>query len=117
MGKVLFSHLCMSITIGVPFENSSDLNMGRRPELKSDEFLVVTAMVIEKIVLLCLKPLKRPVHLLGFGVLLGSHTGKIEVIRWENRAFSLVEFSLPISYLQKFSKNIIVGPSATRSKF
>ena len=40
------------------FENSSDLDMGRRPELKSDEFFVCNPIVIEIIVRRCgLKPL------------------------------------------------------------
>ena len=40
-------------------ENSSDLDLGRRPELESDEFSVPPIVVIEKISLLCLKPLNR----------------------------------------------------------
>ena len=40
-------------------ENSSDLDLGRRPELESDEFSVPFIVVIEKISLLCLKPLNR----------------------------------------------------------
>ena len=37
----------ISITIGVLFENSLDLDTGRRPELKSDEFSKSTPIVIE----------------------------------------------------------------------
>jgi hypothetical protein len=37
MEKVYFSHLGISRTIGMPFDFSSDLDMGRRPELKSNE--------------------------------------------------------------------------------
>ena len=40
-------------------ESSSDLDLGRRPELESDEFSVPPIVVIEKISLLCLKPLNR----------------------------------------------------------
>ena len=36
------------ITIGIPFENSTDLSSGRRPELKSVEFSDVNPLVIEK---------------------------------------------------------------------
>ena len=37
----------ISITSLVLFKNSSDLDSGRRPELKSDEFLKSTKLVIE----------------------------------------------------------------------
>ena len=46
-GKVPFSHLCISITSLVISKNSSDLDMGPGPELKSDEFLEITKLVIE----------------------------------------------------------------------
>ena len=35
----------ISITIAVTTKNSSDLSSGRHPKSKSDEFLVVTAVV------------------------------------------------------------------------
>ena len=47
MGKVPFSHLCISMTSLVNFENSSDLDMGPGPELKSDEFSKSITMVLE----------------------------------------------------------------------
>ena len=47
MEKVKISHLNISITIWVRSENSSDLDTGRRPELKSDEFSDLTHIVIE----------------------------------------------------------------------
>ena len=40
MGKVTFSHLCILVTRMVHKKISSDLDMGRRPKLKSDEFFV-----------------------------------------------------------------------------
>ena len=45
MESVLFSHLDISVTRRVTSENSSDLDMGRRPKLKSDEFSDVTLLV------------------------------------------------------------------------
>ena len=39
-------------------ENSSDFAMGRRPELKSEEFALWIILVIETFTILCLKPLK-----------------------------------------------------------
>ena len=42
----------ISITIGFQTKNSSDLDVGRRPELKSDEFFVWNPIVIEIISLL-----------------------------------------------------------------
>ena len=47
MRKVPFSHLCISTTSLVNFENSSDLDMGPGPELKSDEFSKFTKLVVE----------------------------------------------------------------------
>ena len=47
MRKVPFSHLCISTTSLVNFENSSDLDMGPGPELKSVEVLEITKLVIE----------------------------------------------------------------------
>ena len=38
MEKLFFSHLNISLTIGVEPENSSDSDVGRRPELQSEEF-------------------------------------------------------------------------------
>ena len=35
------------LTIGVKPKNSSDLDVGRRPELKTDEFFCFTPMVYE----------------------------------------------------------------------
>ena len=49
LGKRSWGALHFSTTIAVTTKNSTDLDMGRRPELKSVEFLVVTAMVDEKI--------------------------------------------------------------------
>ena len=40
-------------------ENSSDFAMGRRPELKSEEFSLYPILVIEIFTILCLKPLKK----------------------------------------------------------
>ena len=37
----------VSTTRGVVTENSSDLDLGRRPELESDEFSVTTPLVVE----------------------------------------------------------------------
>ena len=45
--KLVFSHLCNSITMTVHSKNSSDLDLGRRPELKSVEFSGVTRLVHE----------------------------------------------------------------------
>ena len=47
MRKLKNAHVNISITIEVDPENSSDLDRGRRPELKSDEFLGSTSIVIE----------------------------------------------------------------------
>ena len=47
MRKVPFSHLCISMTSLVNFENSSDLDMGPGPELKYDEFSKFTKLVVE----------------------------------------------------------------------
>ena len=47
MGKVVFSHLRISSTVVILFENSSDLDTGRRPDLKSDEFSKSITMVTE----------------------------------------------------------------------
>eukprot|EP00966_Prymnesium_polylepis_P232898 5386490-Prymnesium_polylepis.1 len=38
---VFLSHLCNSLTLDVTNENSSDLDVGRRPKLKSEEFSFV----------------------------------------------------------------------------
>ena len=40
-------------------DNSSDFAMGRRPELKSEEFSLYPILVIEIFTILCLKPLKK----------------------------------------------------------
>ena len=40
-------------------KNSTDLDVGRRPKLKSDEFLLPIIVVIELTSLLCLKPPKK----------------------------------------------------------
>ena len=40
-------------------ENSTDFAMGRRPKLKSEEFLISTFKGVEIIAILCLKPLKK----------------------------------------------------------
>ena len=44
---------------------STDLDVGRRPELKSDEFCGVTTLVNQLMSLLCLKPPKQVVQLLA----------------------------------------------------
>ena len=46
-------------------ENSSVLDLGRRPELKSDEFSEFTILVVEIKSIVFLKPLKRVVHISG----------------------------------------------------
>ena len=63
--KSTLAHLCNSGTRRVSSEKSTDLNMGRRPELKSDEFFGETLLVIEVISLLLLKPLKQVMQLLA----------------------------------------------------
>ena len=55
----VFSHLFCSTTITFASQNSSDLDVGRRPKLKSDEFLLPIIVVIELTSLLCLKPPKK----------------------------------------------------------
>ena len=47
MGKVVISHLRISSTVVILFENSSDLDTGRRPDLKSDEFSKSITIFIE----------------------------------------------------------------------
>ena len=47
MGKVVFSHLRISSTVVILFENSSNLDTGRRPDLKSDEFSKSITIVIQ----------------------------------------------------------------------
>ena len=59
------SHLIISITRNVLPENSSDLDRGRRPEPKSDEFSGSTFLVIEIIGLLGVKQPKKVLRLLG----------------------------------------------------
>ena len=46
-------------------KNSTDLDVGRRPKLKSDEFLLPIIVVIELTSLLCLKPPKKVLQLLA----------------------------------------------------
>ena len=48
-GNCVTSHLIISTSRGVRSENSSDLDMGRRPVSKSDEFSDLTPLVIEKL--------------------------------------------------------------------
>ena len=43
----------------VLMKNSTDFAMGRRPKLKSEEFLISTFKGVEIIAILCLKPLKK----------------------------------------------------------
>ena len=50
--KVRFSHLRISTTTRSVSESSSDLDMGRRPELNSDEFSKTLPVVIEIISIL-----------------------------------------------------------------
>ena len=52
MGKALCSHLRISLMAMRITENSSDLDMGRRPKLKSDEFSEVPPIVVEIISIL-----------------------------------------------------------------
>ena len=59
----VFSHLCCSTTITFASQNSSDLDVGRRPELKSGEFCEANVTVVQIISQLCLKPLKQVVQL------------------------------------------------------
>ena len=49
----------ISISKMIHKENSSDFAMGRRPELKSEEFALWFILVIEIFKILCLKPLKK----------------------------------------------------------
>ena len=65
MESVLFSHLDISVTRRVVSENSSDLDMGRRPKLKSDEFSDFSKQVGEIFSHLCLKPPKQVVQSLA----------------------------------------------------
>ena len=68
MGKVLYSHLHISITRAGTSQNSSDLSLGRRPESKSVDFCEVPPLVIEIISILVEIARRLCVHLLGFGV-------------------------------------------------
>ena len=43
----------------IPSTNSTDLDMGRRPELKSVEFFEGIILAFEIFTILCLKPLKK----------------------------------------------------------
>ena len=45
--KYTFSHLCISINRRGALQNSSDLDVGRRPELKTDEFCEAPLLLIE----------------------------------------------------------------------
>ena len=45
--KYTFSHLCISINRKGALQNSSDLDVGRRPELKTDEFCEAPLLLIE----------------------------------------------------------------------
>jgi hypothetical protein len=49
----------ISTTEMIPSKNSTDLDMGRRPELKSIEFFEGIISVVEIFTILCLKPLKK----------------------------------------------------------
>ena len=55
----------ISITIGFQKKNSSDLDMGQCPKLKSDKFFFWNPLLIPEIAILCLKTLKRLLHCLG----------------------------------------------------
>ena len=55
----------ISITIGFQKKNSSDLDMGQCPKLKSDEFFFWNPLLVSEIALLCKKTLKRLLHCLG----------------------------------------------------
>ena len=61
----VFSHLYCSTTITFASQNSADLDMGRRPELKSAELCDANVTVIEITSFFCLKPLKQVVQLLA----------------------------------------------------
>ena len=59
----------ISTTRGGTSQNSTDLDSGRRPKLKSDEFFEVPPLVVE-IISISVEIVRRlGVHLLGFGVL------------------------------------------------
>ena len=49
----------ISTTEMTPLKNSTDLDMGRRPELKSVDFFEGIISVVEIFTILCLKPLKK----------------------------------------------------------
>ena len=61
----VFSHLYCSTTITFASQNSADLDMGRRPELKSAELCDANVTVIEITSIFCLKPLKQVGQLLA----------------------------------------------------
>ena len=58
----------------VKIENSTDLESGRRPELKSVQFSIFTKGVVEKISMLVEIARRLCIHLLGFGVFVLSRT-------------------------------------------
>ena len=55
-------HSKVGIFTPLRLKNSSDLDVGRRPELKSDETCDANVIVIEITSQLCLKPLKQVVQ-------------------------------------------------------
>ena len=63
----MFTPLKLNNAITFASQNSSDLDVGRRPELKSDETCDANVMVIEITSQLCLKPLKQVVQLFSGG--------------------------------------------------
>ena len=65
MEEVKISHLNISRTFGFETKNSSDLDVGRRPELKSDEFFISNPIVIEVSRCESLFTVVKVVHLLG----------------------------------------------------
>ena len=58
-GKVSKVRPHISTTKMTPSKNSTDLGMGRCPELKSVEFFEGVILVAEIFTILCLKPLKK----------------------------------------------------------
>ena len=54
----------------IPSKNSTDLDMGRRPKSKSDEFFGLPRLVIEIIMIYCVKPPKKVLRLFGASLLI-----------------------------------------------
>ena len=65
LGKVKKVEVGISITKVVQRKNSSDLDTGRRPKLKSDEFFLWTPLVIEMWRYEDLFTIEKMLHLFG----------------------------------------------------